>query len=94
MLDNSDYLRQGSSTSSDITRIVTDVRKRWRLKLALRGVARIVGVAVALFVVAAYGMEWARFSPAAIITARILLASAVAASIVMFLRAAAQAARH
>ena len=85
MLDNSDYLRQGSSTSSDITRIVTDVRKRWRLKLALRGVARIVGVAVALFVVAAYGMEWARFSPAAIITARILLASAVAASIVMFL---------
>ena len=86
MLENFDYLPQGSSTSSsDITRIVTDVRKRWRLKLALRGVARIVGVAVALFVVAAYGMEWARFSPAAIITARILLASAVAASIWMFL---------
>jgi len=85
MLENFDYLPQGSSTSSDITRIVTDVRKRWRLKLVLRGVARVVGVAVALFVVAAYGMEWARFSPAAIITARILLASAVAASVLMFL---------
>ena len=85
MLENSDYLRHGSSTSSDITRIISDVRTRWRLKLALSGVARIVGVAVALFVAAAYGMEWARFSPAAIITARVLLASAVVASIFMFL---------
>jgi len=85
MLENSDYLQHGSSTSSDITRIISDVRTRWRLKLALSGVARIVGVAVALFVVAAYGMEWARFSPAAIITARVLLASAVVASIFMFL---------
>jgi hypothetical protein len=85
MLENSDYLQHGSSSSSDITRIISNVRARWRLKLALRGVARVVVVAVALFIAAAYGMEWARFSPAAIITARVLLASAVVASIVMFL---------
>ena len=85
MLETFDDLQRTSTTNSDITRIVNDVRKRWRIKLALRGVARVVGVAVALFVVAAFAMEWARFSPAAIISARVALASAVVGSVWMFL---------
>ena len=85
MLEYTDYLRRRSPATSDLTQIVSEVRSRWRTKLALRGMARSVGVAVVLFVVAAYGMEWARFTASSIIAARILLASAVIASIFYFL---------
>ena len=85
MLEYNEYLQRRSTTPLDLTQIVSAVRSRWRLKLALRGVARSVGVAVALFVVAAYGLEWARFTASSIIAARILLASAVIASIFYFL---------
>ena len=70
---------------SDLRQVIGDVRSRWRLKLVLRGVVRSVATAVALFLVAAYGMEWARFSPASIITARLLLAATVAVSAWYFL---------
>ena len=85
MLEYNEYLQRRSTPPLDLTEIVSAVRSRWRLKLALRGVARSVGVAVALFVVAAYGLEWARFTASSIIAARILLASAVIASIFYFL---------
>ena len=49
-----------------------EVRTRWRLKLALRGaVARRRASRSALFLLAAYGMEWARFSAASIIASRV-----------------------
>ena len=70
MLDHTEYQRR-PSTSSSLTKIIGDVRARWRMKLALRGVTRSVGAAVVLFFVAAYGLEWARFSPASIIAARV-----------------------
>ena len=85
MLEYTEYLQRRSTTSLDLTQIISNVRSRWRVKLALRGVARSVGVAVVLFVIAAYGMEWARFTASSIITARILLASAVIVSIFYFL---------
>src|SRR6186713_1498672 len=84
MLDHTEYQRR-PSTSSSLTKIIGDVRARWRMKLALRGVTRSVGAAVVLFFVAAYGLEWARFSPASIIAARVVLAAAVVACVVYFL---------
>ena len=85
MFEHIEDLRRRSAPLSDLTRIIGNVRSRWRLKLALRGVARSVGVAVMLFFVAAYGMEWARFSATSIIAARTLLAAAVVASVFYFL---------
>ena len=85
MLEYTDYLRRRATVPSDLNQIVSEVRSRWRTKLALRGIVRSVGVAVVLFVAAAYGMEWARFTASSIIAARILLASAVIASVFYFL---------
>jgi hypothetical protein len=85
MLDYTKYLRRRSTPPSDLTEIVSEIRSRWRFKLALRGAAYTVAVAAVLLLVAAYGMEWARFSASSIITARILLAATVVASAFYFL---------
>ena len=94
MLEYTEYLQRRSNTPADLTQIISELRSRWRLKLALRGVARSVGVAVVLFVVAAYGMEWAavhrlldhrRADPAGLSDHRRHF---------LFPRAATQAARH
>src|SRR5688572_25670087 len=65
--------------------IIDDVRSRWRWKLGLRGVAQVLAVALGLFLLAAYGMEWAKFSPASIIAARVVFAVALLASLYFFL---------
>src|SRR6266545_6091348 len=80
-----DFLRRRSAPPTDLMQIIGEVRTRWRMKLALRGTVTALAVVVALVLVAAYGMEWARFSPASIITARILLALGVVASVGYFL---------
>ena len=85
MLEHTEYQRRQSTTTSSLSKIIGDVRARWRMKLALRGVTRSVAAAVVLFFVAAYGLEWARFSPTSIIAARIALAAAVVACVWYFL---------
>src|SRR5918993_5431581 len=65
--------------------IIAEVRARWRAKLVLRGVVRVAAVALGLFLLAAYGMEWAKFTAASIIAARVLMAVALAASVYFFL---------
>jgi hypothetical protein len=75
----------GRSTPSTLHEIIADVRRRWRLKLALRGATRVLGVVLVLFLVAAYGMEWARFSPASIIASRVIFALALVGSFYLFL---------
>ena len=78
------FLRRRSTASTTLLEIIADVRRRWRLKLALRGAVAVLGVAFALFLVAAYGMEWARFSSASIIAARVLMALTLAGSVFWF----------
>src|SRR6185503_9142572 len=85
MLEYTEYLRRRSTPPTSLHQIIREVRARWRMKLALRGAAWAAGVSVALFLVAAYAMEWARFSPVSIIGARVLLAAAILASIYYFL---------
>lgn len=65
--------------------IIADVRRRWRLKLAVRGAARVAVTAFVLFLVAAYGLEWARFTPASIISARVVMLVVVLAAAWVFL---------
>ena len=85
MLEYTEYLRRRSTPPSGLPQIINEVRTRWRMKLALRGIAWCAGVAVALFLLAAYGLEWARFSPVSIVAARVLLAAALVGSIYYFL---------
>ena len=69
MLDN---LRRSSTPPQDLFGIIAHVRNRWRMKLALRGAVYVLGVAFAIFLLAAYGMESVKFTAASIIVSRIL----------------------
>ena len=54
--------------------IIRSVRRRWRLKLALRGVAATVACAAAALILAAWGLQWMRFTPESILLSRIAIA--------------------
>jgi hypothetical protein len=55
-----------------LLKIIRDVRARWRWKVVLRSLTVLAGAGVGTLLVAAYGLEQFRFSPAAIVTARIV----------------------
>ena len=52
--------------------LICGIRTRWRWKVVLRSLTVLLGAGVGTVVVAAYGLEQYRFSPPAIITARIV----------------------
>ena len=79
-----DYLRR-ASVPTDLLGIIAEVRRRWRLKLALRGIVRVLAVLMAFFIVAALLMQWDRFSPLSILVARVALAATLATSVYWFL---------
>jgi hypothetical protein len=70
---------------SDLIGIIRQVRRRWRLKLALRGAVVVAALVVAAFVAAAFGLESWRFAPGAIRALRIVLPIAIAALVAVFL---------
>src|ERR687895_580655 len=78
-------LRQPSDSPHSLIDIIRRVRQRWRLKLALRGVVSVMATVVLLTLVAAYGLEWARFSGASMVAARIVIVLAILASVAYFL---------
>ena len=49
---------------------IRGVRSRWRWKVVLRSLTVLLGAGLGTILVAAYGLEQFRFSPAAIITAK------------------------
>ena len=67
-----EYLRR-ASVPTDLLGIISEVRRRWRLKLVLRGVVQVLAILLAFFLVAAMLMQWDRFSPVSIVMARVAL---------------------
>lgn len=65
--------------------IIRRVRARWRLKLALRGAAIVLGALVVALLLGAYVMQTARFAPGAITGVRIAAYIALAALVVQYL---------
>ena len=65
--------------------VIRQVRKRWRMKLALRGVARFVGCMALVLIGSAYALESLRFSPNAILAFRVAVGLAVVASAAWFI---------
>lgn len=80
-----DYLRRRSTTPTDLVGIIGQVRARWRMKLALRGALALVATVLVLTLVAAYAMEWARFSGISIIASRVVLGLTLVAAVGWFL---------
>ena len=79
-----EYLRR-ASMPTDLLGIIAEVRRRWRLKLAIRGIVRILAILLAFFLVAAALMQWDRFSPLSIVSARVLLVLTLLTSVFWFL---------
>src|SRR5690348_5069276 len=80
-----EYLRRQTATPTTLLEIIASIRSRWRMKLALRGALAIAVIGFALFLLTAYGLQWARFSDASIIAARVLMLAAAAGLVVWFL---------
>ena len=74
-----------SSNHDDLVRVVRHVRGRWRLKIAMRGSAIVLGAGTLAFLLSAYGLEYFRFSPSAVISFRVLTYVVLAGLAAMFL---------
>ncbi len=57
---------------NEVLRAIRHVRNRWRLRLALRGVAVLVAAALGTLLASSFGLELFRFDPAAIIGFRVV----------------------
>ena len=55
----------------ELRRVIHGVRRRWRLKIALRGIALLVAAGLATFAVSAYAMDHFRYEPWAVNAFRI-----------------------
>ena len=53
-----DFLRRSTNPEiSDLVEVIRQIRRRWRFKLALRGVVLVAAFVVAALVGAAFGLE-------------------------------------
>jgi len=66
-----------TDSASELVDIIHQVRRRWRMKLALRGALGVVGLGVLVLLASAYGLESWRFTAGAIITFRIVVGLAL-----------------
>ena len=74
-----------SENPSDLMGVIHQIRRRWRYKLMLRGAVGVLGLGAAALVFSAWGLESWRFSPASIITFRVLIALAFASLVGWFI---------
>jgi len=73
------------SSPRTLLEIIQQARSRWRMKLALRGIVRVAAIAFVLLLLAAYGLDWARFTATSILVARVALFATLLAAVGWFL---------
>ncbi|MFQ5790372.1 MAG: hypothetical protein ACE5JI_07840, partial [Acidobacteriota bacterium] len=69
----------------DLVRIIRHVRRRWRLRMALKGAAAVAGVGLFALAVSAYGIDHFRYSPLSVALFRVFTYLALAGLTVRFL---------
>ena len=69
----------------ELESVIRDVRRRWRLKLALRGLTWVVAAAAITLFVASLGMERLGFTPQSIVIARVIAYVAILGAAAVFL---------
>jgi len=74
-----------TAARDELIRIIRQVRRRWRLKNALRGAAIALAAGAAVLLASAWGLERLGFSPGAVVALRVVLIAAVFALIVRFI---------
>src|SRR5919201_1891125 len=70
--------------ADELLALLTRARRRWRLRVALRGVGVVLGSALAILVVSSYALERWRYGDAAVLAVRVLAWVALAALVVRF----------
>lgn len=71
--------------NAQLTDALRNVRNRWRFAVALRGLVVVIGVGLLVFVAVALLMDALRYSPSAVMAARVLVWTAIVALAVRFL---------
>ena len=69
----------------ELHRAISSVRFRWRMKVALQGLAIVLAVGIVVFLVSTFGMDKLRFTPGAVLVFRALTYVLVLGAIVRFL---------
>ncbi len=67
-------MTQHADSRSELLRVIHDVRRRWRLKLALRGAAIAAACLAVALVLSALTLQWLRFTTDSILAFRVVLA--------------------
>jgi Domain of unknown function (DUF4175) len=62
-----------ASRHQDVLRVVRQVRGRWRARIAVRGLAIVLGATLIVFGLSVFGLEKLRFTPQAVVTFRVTL---------------------
>ncbi len=75
----------GQSDHDDLLRVISRVRNRWRLKVGLRGLALVLSAGLLAFLGSAYGLEYFKFSPTAVVAFRVVSYLALTGLVVFFL---------
>ncbi|HKG90258.1 MAG TPA: DUF4175 family protein, partial [Gemmatimonadaceae bacterium] len=68
----------------ELARLLRGVRNRWRLRVAMRGAAVVLGAGFVVLAVSALLLDQLRYEPGAVIALRLVLAAAVGALIAWF----------
>lgn len=71
--------------SRSLRRIVRGVRRRWRIKLLLKGGAIVFAIALAIFVLSSWALERAGFSPAAVVVIPLAAYAIITLAVARFL---------
>ena len=71
-------IREARDSSTELLDIIGQVRRRWRVKQAIRGAVGVAAIGAAVFLLTAWGLETWRFTAGAILAARIVIALSVA----------------
>src|SRR5918999_788736 len=71
--------------NEELTSAIRTVRNRWRFAVALRGLVVVIGASLLVFVAVALVMDALRYAPSAVVAARVLVWTAVAALAARFL---------
>src|SRR5688500_6697988 len=77
--------RDDRTSQAQLLGIIRQVRNRWRLKIALRGAAIVLGVGFIIFLIAAFAVDQFRYSEGSVLAFRIVSYIALLALTIRFL---------
>ena len=69
----------------ELMSVIRDVRRRWRMRLALRGLTWVIAAIAVLLFVASFGMQQLGFTPQSILVSRVVAYIAILSVVILFL---------